>query len=279
MPFRNLAVLAACAACASAQNLKLLEWTEKQRAKHTLAVQDWRPVSNAVVPVTRVPRSKFPSVDVHAHISRATDTAAIGRVLKVMDDANVRTVVHLTGGFGQRLKDTIESLRTHGKGRFITCTQIDWSRIDSPTFSTEAVRGLEEAHHAGARCLKITEVLGLVVKDSSGRFVAVNDPRLDAIWAKAGELKMPVMMHIADPIAFFRPWDEKNEAYSALAQHPDWWFYGEDHEGRARFRHEELMRQRDDVVARHPKTQFVALHYGSLSHDLAAVGRLLDRFP
>jgi uncharacterized protein len=252
---------------------------EQQRAQHTLAVQDWRPVSNAVVPVTRAPRSKFPSVDVHAHVSKATDAAEVGRVLKVMDAANVRTVVHLTGGFGQRLKDTIESLGRNGKDRFVSCTQIDWSRIDSPTFSAEMVRSLEEARAAGARCLKITKVLGLMVKDKSGRFVAVNDSRLDPVWAKAGALNMPVMIHIADPIAFFRPWDEKNEAYSALAQHPDWWFYGRDHEGTQRFTHEELMKQRDDIVARHPQTKFVALHYASLSHDLAAVGRFLERFP
>jgi predicted TIM-barrel fold metal-dependent hydrolase len=131
----------------------------------------------------------------------------------------------------------------------------------------------------GARCLKITKVLGLYLKDRRNNFIPVNDPRMDAIWAKCGELGFPVLIHTADPIAFFRPWDAKNESYAALVQHPDWWFYGSDYTGAPRFTHEELMRQRDDIVARHRGTKFVLLHYASLSHDLAAVGRLLDRYP
>jgi uncharacterized protein len=245
------------------------------RKQHNLAIQGWRPVSNTVTQVTEVQRAKFAAIDVHTHLSRGHNPA---EVIKLMDAANLRTVVHVTGGFGDQLREVIGKLNAH-PGRFIVCTTPDWRNINAPDFTSKAVQYLEDAKRAGAQCLKVTKVLGLYLKDTSGKFVAVNDARMDPIWRKCGELGLPVLIHTADPIAFFRPWDEKNETYSALWRQPDWWFHGPDHTGTPRFTHDELMRQRDDIVARHPKTTFVALHYGSLSHDLGAVGRLLDRFP
>jgi predicted TIM-barrel fold metal-dependent hydrolase len=269
-------LVAALTFVASGQNR---EWMERMRAEHRLALPDWRPISNSVVPVTRVERARFPAVDVHTHISRPREEAEVRRVLSAMDSLNVRYIVHLTGSFGENLTEQLRTIRSVAGDRIVVCTQIDFKQIDEPDFSARMVQSLEEAHKAGARCLKISKVLGLYAKDKTGKYVAVNDPRLDPIWAKCGELKIPVLIHVADPIAFFRPWDEKNEAYAALWRNPDWWFHGKDAQGVERFTHEELMHQRDDILARHAKTQFVALHYASLSHDLGAVARFLDKYP
>jgi predicted TIM-barrel fold metal-dependent hydrolase len=251
-------------------------WAEKMRAEHDIRLSEWKPVSNAVVPVTNVEQAKFPVIDVHKHIG--TDGNSIAAGLAAMDATNVKAVVHLTGGFGARLQETIDNLKSHA-GRFAVCTQIDWSTIDDPDFSAKAVRNLEQARDMGAQCLKLTKVLGLYVKDKNKQFVAINDPRFDPLWAKCAELNFPVMIHVADPVAFFRSWDETNEAYVALLNHPEWYFHGKDYEGTERFSFEEIIRQRNDIVARHPKTTFVALHYASLSHDLGAVAKLLDRYP
>jgi len=255
-------------------------WMERMRAEHSnLKVQDWTPQRSDVVAATRVPRAKFPVVDVHNHISYSGDEAAIGKALAEMDAANVRTVVALSGGWGRRLEDNVQHLQQRYPGRFVVCTQVDFDRIDDPDFPAEQARRIEEAHRLGARGLKLTKDLGCYVKDKTGKFVAVNDPRLDPLWAKAGELGMPVFIHTADPIGFFKPWDERNETYASLLRFPNWWFYGEDHTGAKRFTHEELMRQRNDIIERHKKTTFVALHYASMEHDLGGLSGLLDKYP
>ena len=261
---------------------KMRQWMEKMTAAHDIRLKDWRPESNAVVPVTRIQKAKYPIIDVHKHVARPiypVDPENIARGVRVMDQMNVQAVVNLTGGWGDQLRENIENLSGKYPGRFIVCTLMEWSKINEPGFSEQAAQSLEEAYQAGARCLKISKFLGLYLKDNSGQFVAVNDRRLDPVWAKCGELKMPVLIHTADPIAFFRPWDEKNESYLSLIRRPEWYFNGKDFEGTPRYTHEELMRQRNAILQRHPKTQFVGLHYASLSHDLAAVGRLLDRYP
>lgn len=271
--------------CASPQRRQptpeMRRWMERLRAQHDIPLRQWRPRSNAVVPVTEIRQAKYPIIDVHKHVANPIyplDEKAIARGVEIMDAMNVQTVVNLTGGWGEELRHNIEKLSDTYPGRFVVCTLIDWSSIDDPDFSEKAVRSLEEAYRMGARCLKISKYLGLYLKDRSGKFVAVNDARLDPVWSKCGELQIPVMIHTADPIAFFRPWDEKNEAYLSLSRRPEWYFYGTDYQGVPRYTHEELMRQRNDIVARHPETKFVGLHYASLSHDLAAVGELLDRY-
>ncbi len=261
---------------------KMKKWLEEMTAAHDIRLKDWQPESNAVVPVTKIQSAKYPIIDVHKHVARPiypVDPQNIARGVRVMDQMNVQAVVNLTGGWGDQLRENVQNLSGKYPGRFIVCALMDWSKINEPDFSEQAAQSLEQAYQAGARCLKISKILGLYLKDSSGKFVPVNDLRLDPVWAKCGELKMPVLIHTADPIAFFRPWDSKNESYLSLIRRPEWYFNGKDFEGIPRYTHEELMRQRNAIVERHPKTQFVGLHYASLAHDLAAVGRLLDRYP
>jgi predicted TIM-barrel fold metal-dependent hydrolase len=59
-----------------------------------------------------------------------------------------------------------------------------------------------------------------------------------------------------------------------LSNHPDWSFCGGDFPSNA-----ELLESRNHVIARHPKTQFMALHVGNFAENLANVSENLDRFP
>ncbi len=72
--------------------------------------------------------------------------------------------------------------------------------------------------------MKIWKPFGLHVRDQHDALVKVDDPRLDPLWATAGELKLPVLAHVADPVAFFDPVDETNERWEELHAHPDWQF-------------------------------------------------------
>ena len=86
-------------------------------------------------------------------------------------------------------------------------------------------RRFEDAVRRGARGLKAWKPLGLRARDPEGRVVAVDDARLDPLWAMGARLGLPIVVHIADPIAFFDPLDERNERWEELAGHPDWHFW------------------------------------------------------
>jgi predicted TIM-barrel fold metal-dependent hydrolase len=146
--------------------------------------------------------------------------------------------------------------------------------VNEQDYAKTQADDIATAHKAGARGLKILKNLGLVIRDSAGKLVKVDDPRFDPMWEACAALKMPVAIHISDPAAFFLPTDRFNERFEELNNHPDWSFHGKDFPS-----NEELLAARDRVFARHPKTQFIALHVGHFAENLPHVAKSLDRFP
>jgi hypothetical protein len=86
---------------------------------------------------------------------------------------------------------------------------------------------------------------------------------------------MPVSIHVADPRAFWLPYDESNERWAELKDHRSWWF-GDPTKYPPR---EELLAALNRVIERHPKTTFVCVHFANNSEDLAWVDRALDTHP
>ncbi|HTR66471.1 MAG TPA: amidohydrolase family protein [Terriglobales bacterium] len=244
--------------------------------KKTLLLRDFHPQSMLHVPEHQVPKAKFYVIDVHNHTNDAMgigDQMPPADVVKIMDDTNVKTVVILTGMWGGKLQHIIDTMVKPYPGRFIVFTQIDWSKIDDPNFSHEMVAQLDDGVKRGARGLKVLKVLGLGVKDKTGKLITVDDPRLDPIWEECGRLGIPVSIHTGDPEAFFHPIDANNERYEELIEHPDWSFYGPQFPGL-----EELLEARNRVFARHPRTTFVSLHMG-WPENLGFVSQMLDKYP
>jgi predicted TIM-barrel fold metal-dependent hydrolase len=245
--------------------------------KKTLLLRDFNPTSMLHAAAHKVERAKYYVVDVHNHVNDAQgieDPIPLARVLEGMDNTNVKTVVILTGMWGEKLQRVLDTMVKPYPGRFIVFSQIDWSKIDDANFSQEMVAQLDDAVSRGARGLKILKDLGLGVKDKTGKLISVDDPRLDPIFEDCGRLGIPVSLHVSDPEAFFHPIDNTNERYEELIEHPDWSFYGPQFPGKL-----SILEARDRIIARHPHTTFVALHMANWPENLDYVSSELDRYP
>jgi predicted TIM-barrel fold metal-dependent hydrolase len=238
---------------------------------------------------TQVPRAKYPVIDFHTHISVSTksekgvelspDRQYLGtdeECLAVMDRKNMRAMVNLTGGYEGGLKEAVDKYDRKHPGRFYTFCEPSYSHFKEPNYPKLQGDAIEQAHKDGARGLKILKTLGLYLRENitSGTLVKIDDPRFDPMWDACGQLKMPVAIHVSDPVAFFTPTDRFNERYEELNNHPDWSFHGADFPS-----NDELIAARNRVFAKHPKTQFVTLHCGNFSENLANVSENLDRYP
>ena len=254
----------------------------------SLKLVDYQPKSMLHVPVTTVERAAFPVIDMHTHLAVRNPAQGDARqsrravppadVLKVMDARNIRTMVNLTGGYGERLANTVAGLDKAHPGRFLTFTEPAWAEAQRPDYAKWQADELAKSKAAGAMGIKVLKTLGLFLrdKDSSGKdgvLVKVDDPRFDPLWEQAGALGLPIAIHVGDPEAFFLPTDRYNERYEELANHPDWSFHGKDFPS-----FKAILEARDRVFARHPKTTFVALHVGHWAENLPAVGEMLDKF-
>lgn len=232
-------------------------------------------------------RAKFPAVDIHNHLGPKTNSFGeildgstrwdgdLDQLIATMDEMNVQVITNLTGLWGDRLKATIDRFEGSYPGRFVTFCNPDWSKATEPNFGEKFAADLEESVRAGARGLKIFKALGLRAKDASGRYLMPDDERLDPLWARAGELGVPVMIHVADPIAFFKPFDRHNELYLSLERSPDWRYHGRGFPDAL-----DLINAGIRMMSRHPKTTFITAHTGWYSENLRFVGeQMLDKLP
>jgi predicted TIM-barrel fold metal-dependent hydrolase len=255
----------------------------------SLELSQFEPKSMLKVSETKIERARFPVIDIHTHLcwsAKSENGVPLAEerqylmppeeLLEVMERRNIKALVNVTGGYAGGLRDAVQKYDAKYPGRFITFTEPWYSRAneaDYPKFQADAIA---EAHRDGARGLKVLKTLGLYLRENitTGNLVKVDDPRFDPMWEACGALNMPVVIHVADPVAFFQPIDRFNERWEELANHPDWSFYGKDFPAR-----NELLEARNRVIARHPKTQFVGLHVANSSEDLAQCSEFLERYP
>ncbi len=242
-----------------------------------LRLADWAPKSMLVTKVTNVDKPAFPAIDVHNHLGGGKQALTADRVagyLQEMNEAGVQTVVNLDGGWGEQLEQTLDALDRAHPGRFLTFALIDFDGIDDEGWTRRETERLEASFRAGAKGLKFHKSLGLTVRRNDGSLVPVDDPKLAPIFELCGKLRRPVMIHTADPAAFFTPLDRYNERWHELNQHPNWLFFGPQFPQR-----DKLLQQFTNVVGQHPNTTFIGAHFGNNVEDLATVGQWLERYP
>jgi predicted TIM-barrel fold metal-dependent hydrolase len=231
-----------------------------------------------VVEKHEVLKPRFAAIDAHNHLGPFFgcdwSRRPANELPDVLDEAGIRYVVDLDGGFGDYFYREIEKWGALGD-RVLVFAGVGWERLAaSPSLGEQAALEIEQAAASGAKGLKIWKDFGLRVRDAGGKLIPVDSPRLDPVWARAGELGLPVLIHVGDPVAFFEPLEESNERWDELQRTPEWSF------NRPEFpRLEALLEALENVIARHPRTIFIGAHVGCYAENLAYVGGMLDRLP
>ena len=236
--------------------------------------EKYKPNTQLVVPSTEIKKAKFPFIDAHSH-HRGMGNQDLDKLVREMEELNMGIIVNLSGGGAKRLVAMMDNIKKSGyENRIAVFTNINFGSIDEPDWTEETVKQLEFDVKNGAKGLKISKRLGMYAKDRAGNRIAVNDPRIDAIWAKCGELGIPVLIHSADPKPFWDPHDETNERWLELklrpyrkrtATDPAPW--------------EQIIAEQHDVFRKHPNTTFINAHMGWYGGDLAKLGKMMDEMP
>ena len=239
-----------------------------------MSIEEYTPKSTLAVPLHPKTRARYPFIDVHNHQSAQRDPAIADKLLNDMDELNLRVMVNLSGGYGDQLKRNIAAFPGRHKNRFVVFANIDFRDIDNPDYPARAAAQLEQDVKNGAQGLKIFKNFGMDLQDSKKQRIHVDDPRFDRVFETCARLKLPVLIHTAEPAMFFQPMDKFNERWLELKTHPN----------RARPPEkypswETMMAEQHNLFARHPKTIFINAHLGWMGSDLAALGKLMDRLP
>lgn len=255
-------------------------------AADTASVSERAP--SAKLRATEVLSARFPVVDVHTHffVKAKHDAELLDRYVEWMDRNNIAVSVSLDAQLSPRLDSHEEYLWRKYRDRFVLFANIDFQgngTADEPStwacnqegFVQDVVERLRVEHQRGRISgLKFFKDFGLRWKNRDGSKIRIDDPQWDPIWDVCGRLQLPILMHTADPSAFFRPIDSSNERETELRVHPDWSFLGEEFPSRT-----ELHAARNRVIARFPGTTFIAAHLGNDGEDLQQLAGWLDDYP
>ncbi|MGB3151685.1 MAG: amidohydrolase family protein [Maribacter sp.] len=238
-----------------------------------MSFEEYNPTSTLVVPGTEINQSKFPFVDVHSH-QRDMSVSKLSELIKDMDALNEGIMVNLSGGSGQSLKEKIDNINKSYPNRFAVFANVDFGGVGNMGWGEKAAAQLEADIKNGAKGLKIFKSLGLRYNDTNGKRLAIDDPRLDPIWAKCGELGVPVLIHAADPKSFWDDMNSDNERWLELKTHsrrkrsatdPAPW--------------EQIIQEQHNMFKKHPNTKFINAHMGWYANNLEKLGSLLDEIP
>lgn len=248
-----------------------------------MLLENFRLRSKLVTKTTLVDKPRFPVIDAHNHLAEPfgggwdAPQKPLNQLLDLLDEAGVTHYVDLDGGWGEELLYRhLDIFKAKAPDRFQIFGGVDWSKWKGmgDAFPEWAANRLKVQKEAGAQGLKIWKGFGLQVKDHNGQLVKVDDARLSPIWDAAGELGLPVLIHVADPVAFFDPIDETNERWEEIGQHPDWAFPSPPFPTFM-----EILNGFKNLVSRHSSTTFIGAHVGCYAENLEWVGRMLDACP
>src|SRR6478752_7576120 len=240
---------------------------------NVMDVEEYEPLSTLKVPQHLLTHSKFPFIDVHNH-QWTMPVQNLGKLVTEMDSLNMSVMVNLSGFRGKYLEWSLDNVNNHFPKRFILFLNINFENLDDAGWPDETLKLMEEAVKQGVKGLKVYKQLGLNDADNNGNRIAIDDPRLDPIWAKCGTLGIPVLIHSGEPNSFWKPKDKYNERWLELKQEP------------GRYRDpakvppfEQVMGEQHHVFRKHPETKFIDAHLGWFGGDLERLGKLFDELP
>ena len=243
-----------------------------QTNPNEILLKNYRPKSLYHTPVTNIKNAKYNIIDMHSH-PYAIGEEQIAEWVKNMDEVGIEKTIILTYAHGAKF-DSIYSLYSKYSDRFELWCGFDYTGYDKSRYGSEAVKELERCYKEGAR--GIGELgdkgKGLFYCQPAAEGMHIDDPRMDILLEKCGELGMPISIHVADPIWMYETMDSTNDglmnAYSwRLDDQKDILSSGE------------LLKTLENAVAKHPKTIFIACHLANCSYDLQLIGNLLDKYP
>ena len=246
---------------------------QSQSPADTVLLKDFNPVVVDNVPVTEVQRAKFDIIDMHAH-DYATSEEEIAQWCKTMDEVGVlNTAVMHCSWIGRPFEEYVAAYEPY-KDHFKFWCCFDYTGIDSEDWPECAIQTLLRHKEMGAIGVGELGDKGegdTYARPGDGKDIHIDDPRVKPLIEKAGELKMPISIHIAEPYWMYLPMDETNDGLvNAVTWHVDTTnCYGYDM----------LMTTFENAVRENPNTIFIACHYLNMNHDLPRLSALLDKYP
>jgi predicted TIM-barrel fold metal-dependent hydrolase len=231
--------------------------------------------SPSTVMVDSLQKAALEKIDVHAHYQYSREYFP-----EFFKKWNMRAVLVDVAkadstGVNRSWDAYVENAKSHPE-LFWLCSSLIGVGIDDPDFAKNNIERLQREIDTGARMVKVWKNFGMVTKDASGKFIQIDDPRLQPIWDFLEGEGIPVMAHIGEPRQAWRPLDDPNNPhYGYYTEHPEYHAYKLPDIPA----YETIIAARDRWIVNNPDLKVLCAHFGSMSHDVGMIAERLDKFP
>jgi predicted TIM-barrel fold metal-dependent hydrolase len=146
-----------------------------------------------------------------------------------------------------------------------------------PGFTENVLSYVKKNVAAGALGFKVWKNIGMVLKNDQGKYVMVDDPGLEPIFAYFEKNKIPVMGHLGEPKNCWLPLDQITLASDLryYTRHPEYHMYQHPESPS----YEALITATENLLKRHPKLKYVGTHLASLEWSVDEMAKHLDKYP
>jgi predicted TIM-barrel fold metal-dependent hydrolase len=215
-------------------------------------------------------------VDAHMHIWGPGDLLVAEAIRDGFHILTINVDSPDHGPVPRQLHDAA-SLRRRYPGWVAFAGTFQAAGFNQPGWSAGALREINTALTQGAVGVKIWKNFGMIVRDSSGRYVLPDDPRLEPIYSMLQREHVVLLGHLAEPLDCWLPYSKMivKGDIDYYREHPQYYMYLHPE----RPGHDEILAARDRMLAAHPQLRFDALHLASLEWDVDRIAAFLDRFP
>lgn len=215
-------------------------------------------------------------IDSHLHFMG--DHPESVALLEKLDVQLLNICVNAGGGINWRAREG-EPYRKLVKAhpmRYLWCTTFDLPEDgeDAGAYAKRVIKAVDEDVAAGAIACKVWKNVGMDFRRADGRYVMVDDAVFEPLFGHLERAGIPLLMHIGEPMACWRPIEEFSPHQSYYKAYPQWHMHGRTDVPS----HGEIIAARDRVVARHPRLNCIGAHLGSLEYSLVEMGKRFDAF-
>jgi uncharacterized protein len=204
-------------------------------------------------------------IDAHLHCR----PGSVGILLRALDLAEIDGAVLLGhAGLGAELLDEV-SREAPRRMRVLVTPNLTLAGTGA-AWAAE-LRTLERLLDQAAG-LKLYKDANFGVRNQDGARISLLAPELEPLWAIAAARDVPVLVHAADPMDFWRR--SPRLRGRALEAHPE-----ARHRGRRVPSRRRLIGDRDELLRRQPSVRFVGAHFGGFPATPAELARFLALGP
>lgn len=220
--------------------------------------------------------SKIPKIDAHLHYN-VDNKALIDQARS--DDFRLLTINTDYGDFPPIEKQQSIAVKFLNSDPDVIAfaSTFHMKGWDDPLWTESTIKHLDSTLSQGAIAVKFWKNIGMEFRDTSGKMIMIDDPKLDPVFAHLKNLHVTVIGHQGEPRECWLPFDKMTikDLKEYYTQHPQYHMYL--HPDMPSY--EDQMKARDNMLEKNKDMVFHAAHLASLEWSVDELAKFFDKFP